>query len=72
MNLTAQPVHSVDWYSSGYIIFPVVLILSAGVIFTSPLGVKAAQKIPGKYISYIYAAFLLLVIVTKAYELISK
>ena len=72
VNLTAQPVHSVDWYSSGYIIFPVVLILSAGVIFTSPLGVKAAQKIPSKYISYIYASFLLLVIVTKAYELISK
>jgi len=72
VNITAEPVHPVNWYSAGYIVFPVVLILSAGVIITSPLGVKAAQKMPGKYISYIYAVFLLLVVVTKAYELISK
>lgn len=56
-------------YTYGYIIFPVAICLSIGVIIGSPLGVKLSQKISSTKISYIYASFLCIVILKKLYEL---
>lgn len=56
-------------YSMGYILFPVVLPMTAGVIIGSPLGVKAKERLSSKSISYIYALFLLIVIVKKITEI---
>ena len=57
-------------YNLGYIVFPVGLALVAGVIFSSPFGVKTAAKLSPKTISYIYASILGIVIVKKVIELI--
>ena len=59
-------------YSMGYILFPVVLPMTAGVIIGSPLGVKAKEYLSSKSISYIYALFLLIVIVKKITEIVKK
>ncbi len=57
-------------YNLGYIVFPVGLALVAGVVFSSPYGVRTAAKLSPKTISYIYAFFLGIVIVKKVIELI--
>ena len=57
-------------YNLGYIVFPVGLALAAGVIFTSPYGVRTAAKLNQKTISYIYASILGIVIIKKVVELI--
>jgi uncharacterized membrane protein YfcA len=70
-NMTEKPRFAFDNYNLGYIVFPVGLALSAGVIFSSPFGVKTASKLSSKTISYIYAAILGIVIVKKTTELLS-
>jgi len=59
-----------EGHSLGYIIFPVGLLLSAGVVFSSPYGVKTAAKLSPKIISYIYATVLCIVIIKKIVELV--
>ncbi|MGB5976271.1 MAG: sulfite exporter TauE/SafE family protein [Cyclobacteriaceae bacterium] len=58
-----------DYYNWGYIVWPIALTLSAGVVVGSPLGVKVGRKISSRTISFIFSAFLLVVIVKKAIEL---
>jgi len=59
-----------DYYSMGYIIFPIGIALSAGVLVSSPFGVRKAAQLSPKIISYIYAAILTIVIIKKVVELI--
>ncbi|HEY8402518.1 MAG TPA: sulfite exporter TauE/SafE family protein [Cytophagaceae bacterium] len=70
-NLVATPMHPFSFYNSGYVIFPISIALSCGVVVASPLGVNVARKLSSKTISYIYAFFLLIVIVKKVIELIT-
>jgi uncharacterized membrane protein YfcA len=61
-----QPFH---FYNVGYVIFPVVLALSLGVIIASPFGVKAGSLLSSRTISYLFSFFLGLVILRKIIEL---
>lgn len=67
-NLLEAPLYDTGTYSIGYIIFPVAVPMTAGVLIGSPLGVRAKQRLSSKNISYIYAFFLLIVIVKKTWE----
>jgi uncharacterized membrane protein YfcA len=69
-NLSENPVHQVNSFHMGYIVFPVSLTLSLGVVLASPFGVKISRKLSSSTISYIYAAFLIIVILKKIIELI--
>jgi uncharacterized membrane protein YfcA len=69
-NMTEKSRFPFDNYNLGYIVFPVGLTLAAGVVVTSPFGVRTAAKLSSKTISYIYASILLIVIVKKIIELI--
>jgi len=55
----------------GLIIPAICLALSVSVLFTSPLGVAAAHKLNPRWISLIYAGFLLIIIVDKGIRLLS-
>jgi uncharacterized protein len=68
-NMWTTPMNEFHYYNSGYIIFPICLSITAGVIFASPFGVNVARKINSSTISYIYSVFLLLVIMKKIVEL---
>lgn len=56
--------------STGYIVWPLALTLSLGVALASPFGVMVARRLSGKTISYIFVAFVALVIFDKVYQLI--
>lgn len=71
-NMLDKPTQPFEGSSLGYIVFPVALPLSIGVVLSSPLGVKVSNKISSRTISYIFAGFLLLVIVRKAIALIQS
>jgi uncharacterized membrane protein YfcA len=68
-NLFEHPIHSFSFYNQGYIIFPISLSLSLGVVLSSPIGVKVGRKLSSTSISYIYASFLAIVIFKKLIEL---
>lgn len=55
--------------TTGYIIWPLALTLSLGVVLASPLGVIVARKMSGKTISYIFVVFVLIVIIDKLIQL---
>jgi uncharacterized protein len=59
-----------QYYNVGYILLPVGAALAAGVILSSPYGVKTAAKLSQKNISYIYATVLSIVIIKKITELL--
>ena len=71
-NLVAKPLHDYHNHNVGYIVFPVALALSAGVVISSPMGVKASRKLSSQNISYIYATFLVIVMLKKILELLLK
>lgn len=64
-NLLDEPNFSYEAERQGYIVFPVVIPMVVGVLLSSSWGVKVARKISSEIISYIFAAFLLFVIVRK-------
>ncbi|MFP4091418.1 MAG: sulfite exporter TauE/SafE family protein, partial [Cyclobacteriaceae bacterium] len=64
-NLLEEPNFAYQGGNLGYIVFPVVLPMSLGVLLSSSFGVKVSRKISSQIISYIFAAFLLLVIIRK-------
>jgi uncharacterized membrane protein YfcA len=70
-NLLQNPVHQVSHYQLGYIVFPIAFTLSLGVVLASPFGVKISRKLSSNTISYIYASFLIIVILKKIIELIN-
>jgi uncharacterized membrane protein YfcA len=69
-NLFEKPVHDFNAYSFGYIVFPISLTISLGVVLASPFGVKISRNLSSRTISYIYAAFLIIVILKKIIEII--
>lgn len=69
-NVLSTPVHPVNAWSHGFIIWPVAIALSAGVIVASPFGVLAAKKMNSKTISTIYAIFIVLVILNKCIDIL--
>ena len=69
-NLFEKPVHEFKAYNMGYIIFPIALTLSLGVVVASPFGVRIGRRLTSSTISYIYAGFLIIVIFKKIVELI--
>ncbi|MBX9851986.1 MAG: sulfite exporter TauE/SafE family protein [Cytophagaceae bacterium] len=68
-NLLEKPIYDYKFYNAGYIIFPIALTLSLGVVIASPFGVKTARNLSSTSISYIYASFLIVVILKKIIEL---
>lgn len=56
--------------TTGYIVWPLALTLSLGVVLASPFGVMVARKMSGKSISYIFVAFVAVVIVDKLIQLL--
>jgi len=71
-NLLEKPLHDYHNHNLGYIVFPVALALSAGVLISSPIGVRASRKLSSQNISYIYATFLVIVMLKKILELLIK
>lgn len=69
-NLMETPRHDYHFYNIGYIIFPIALSISLGVVFASPFGVQVGRKLSSSTISYIYASFLIIVILKKIIELL--
>lgn len=59
-----------DLWSSGYLVWSVALTLSAGVMVGSPIGVRVARLLPTKVLSYIFSAFLLIVMLSKLWKLL--
>lgn len=55
----------------GLVIPGICIALSATVLFTSPLGVHAAHKLSPRWISLIYAGFLLIIIIDKSIRLLT-
>ncbi|MFA0962372.1 sulfite exporter TauE/SafE family protein [Roseivirga sp. BDSF3-8] len=68
-NSFEQTRYPFQYYNWGYIVWPIALALSAGVVIGSPIGVKVGRKISSRTISFIFSAFLLVVIIKKALEL---
>lgn len=69
-NSFEEPVHDVQLYNTGYLVWPVALTLSAGVVVASPLGVAVGRRMPSHIISYVFSVFILIVIGLKSYNLI--
>ena len=70
MNVFAVTSFDSAKYYSGYIVWPLALILSLGVVIASPFGVSVARRLSGKTISYIFVAFVMVVIIDKLIQLI--
>ena len=68
MNLFAD-VQELQISTVGYIIFPMTIPLSAGVILASPIGVKVSKKVSDKTINFIFATFISIVILSKLWEI---
>ena len=56
--------------SQGYIVYPLALIISLGVVLGSPIGVKIATRMNQRWISIIFIGFVVVVIVDKLIQLI--
>lgn len=69
MNLLSTPTEQGVTYHTGYIIWPLALIMSLGVIIGSPLGVHVARKLNAQIITRIFIVFVVLVIIDKLYQL---
>lgn len=70
-NLFAQPATIIIGQNIGYVVWPLVLALSLGVVIGSPYGVRIARKLSNRTISYIFVSFLGVVIINKLIQLIS-
>jgi len=69
-NLLESPMTDFVNQSTGYIVWPLALMISFGVVIGSPLGVILARRLSNKLISYIFVLFVLVVIADKAVQLI--
>ncbi|WP_339698905.1 sulfite exporter TauE/SafE family protein [uncultured Roseivirga sp.] len=70
-NLLAKPMTNINGQNIGYVVWPLVLVLSLGVIIGSPYGVRIARKLSNRTISYIFVSFLGVVIIDKLIQLLS-
>lgn len=69
-NSFEEPAYNVPLYNTGYLIWPIALTLSAGVVVASPMGVAVGRRLPSHIISYVFSVFILIVIGLKSYDLI--
>jgi uncharacterized membrane protein YfcA len=68
-NSFEQPVYDIRMYNTGYLVWPIALTLSAGVVVASPIGVAVGRRAPSHIISYVFSIFILIVIGLKSYNL---
>ncbi|WKK79153.1 sulfite exporter TauE/SafE family protein [Marivirga arenosa] len=69
-NLFQQPMQEIQISHTGYILFQVAGPLIVGTLITARIGVKWSRKMKATTVSYLFAAFIILVIVKKILELI--
>ncbi|MFT7150664.1 MAG: putative membrane protein YfcA [Nonlabens sp.] len=69
-NLFENPKTDFVNQSTGYIVWPLALMISFGVIIGSPLGVIIGRRLSNRTISYIFVLFVLVVIADKVIQLI--
>ncbi|WKV12653.1 sulfite exporter TauE/SafE family protein [Marivirga harenae] len=69
-NLFQQPMQAVAVNHTGYILFQVTGPLIVGTLITARIGVKLSRKMKASAVSYLFSAFIVLVIVKKLLELI--
>ena len=69
-NSFEEPAYNVQMYNTGYLVWPIALTLSGGVVIASPLGVAVGRRLPSHIISYVFSVFILIVIGLKSYNLI--
>jgi len=70
LNLLETPMTDYSNQNTGYIVWPLALAISLGVIVGSPFGVIVGRKLSNRVISYIFVLFVLVVIADKAFQLI--
>lgn len=68
-NLLETPMVDFVNQSTGYIVWPLALMISLGVIIGSPLGIIIGRRLSNRTISYIFVLFVLVVIVDKVLQL---
>ena len=66
INIMEKPQSVVNQPSAGFVVLPLALVLSLGVMIASPFGVKLSQKLSNRTISYIFVAFMTVIIIEKA------
>ncbi len=70
LNLFSEPVTIPDTaHYMGYIIFPIAVPLSIGALVSSPIGVRASERIHSRTITLIFISFIILVLLRKIQEL---
>ncbi len=69
-NSFEQPDYDIQMYNTGYLVWPIALTLSAGVVVASPFGVAVGRRMPSHIVSYVFSIFILIVIGLKSYNLI--
>lgn len=69
-NLFQTPMHQVEIGHTGYVVFNVALPIILGTLVSAGFGVKLSRKLPSNLISYLFAGFVLIVMVKKLIELL--
>ncbi|HET8860400.1 sulfite exporter TauE/SafE family protein [Marivirga sp.] len=69
-NLFQVPMEVIDVNHTGYILFQVTGPLIVGTLLTARWGVKLSRKMSASAVSYLFSAFIILVIIKKLIELI--
>jgi uncharacterized membrane protein YfcA len=69
-NLLENPNLNFQADNIGYIVWPLALSLSGGVVLGSPLGVRFSRRLSNRTISYIFVSFLAVVIIDKLLQLL--
>lgn len=68
-NLLETPMIEYSNQNTGYVVWPLALVISLGVILGSPFGVIVSRKLSNRLISYIFVLFVLVVIADKVFQL---
>ena len=69
INLYNQPEVRIHHVHFGFILAPIAIPLSAGVIIASPLGMKVGERFSARTISFIFLGVITMVLIKKATEL---
>jgi len=69
LNLFETPKSDIAVYHIGYVIFPVAMSMAAGVVISSPFGVKTSRKLQPTTINYIFGLFIILSMLKKLWEI---
>lgn len=70
-NMWATPMYDINYYNYGYIVMPIAISLSLGVMLAAPVGVITSLKMSSKKLKLVFAIFVAMIIVDKSIELIS-